>query len=463
MQENPQEYATQAVKEHQILIAQEPFRYESYHALFNIYRKSNQFDKAYSPRPHAGVPQAGHARGAADPRQVRHERVPAGASALPEEILRRHVFHPDEDLFLTGILGSIAPGDRGVACQPAARVPQASTSARTSTPTRAPVSPHGQVRHSSSSTSASRTSTSGRTTRAMSRCSTRSATVASTRRWSCSRTCSSARTRSTSPSPSAGTWPTSHLPHYAYVALDRSPQNLKQVFLACMHMCDMETGGNRQELDQIAREILSRLPGQRPRPDAQPHAPLRRGRRLHRRQEVGRSAPRSRAYRHRLPAVRRPHHRRAPDLPGQAGFGSAMTPKDKIKELVLYSISEDYFKARSIGASVAWRSRACCPWDEGPRGRPRPPLGAFGRPTVTACETLSPVRPVGAAARRGGWAVVGASDGARRGMRLRSRQSLDTRAPGRAPPRRRVAVDRGSLSCGWRAARCRGCPGPRRS
>ena len=31
-----------------------------------------------------------------------------------------------------------------------------------------------------------------------------------------------------------------------------------------------------------------------------------------------------------------------------------MTPKDKIKELVLYSISEDYFKARKgIGIAVA--------------------------------------------------------------------------------------------------------------
>ena len=38
----------------------------------------------------------------------------------------------------------------------------------------------------------------------------------------------------------------------------------------------------------------------------------------------------------------------------QAAFGSAMTPKDKIKELVLYSINEDYFKARkAIGLSVA--------------------------------------------------------------------------------------------------------------
>jgi hypothetical protein len=38
----------------------------------------------------------------------------------------------------------------------------------------------------------------------------------------------------------------------------------------------------------------------------------------------------------------------------QSMMGSAMSPKDKIKELVLYSISEDYFAARrAIGLSVA--------------------------------------------------------------------------------------------------------------
>ncbi len=31
--DNPTAFATQAVKEHQVLIAQEPFRYASYHAL----------------------------------------------------------------------------------------------------------------------------------------------------------------------------------------------------------------------------------------------------------------------------------------------------------------------------------------------------------------------------------------------------------------------------------------------
>ncbi|NJK30990.1 MAG: hypothetical protein HC927_00500 [Deltaproteobacteria bacterium] len=34
-------------------------------------------------------------------------------------------------------------------------------------------------------------------------------------------------------------------------------------------------------------------------------------------------------------------------------LGSTMTPKDKIKELVLYSISEDYFEARrAVGIQV---------------------------------------------------------------------------------------------------------------
>ena len=37
----------------------------------------------------------------------------------------------------------------------------------------------------------------------------------------------------------------------------------------------------------------------------------------------------------------------------QQQLGSAMTPKDKIKELVLYSISEDFFQARrAIGMQV---------------------------------------------------------------------------------------------------------------
>ena len=45
--DDPSEYVDSAVREHQILIANEPFRYESYHALFSIYTKAQQVDKAF--------------------------------------------------------------------------------------------------------------------------------------------------------------------------------------------------------------------------------------------------------------------------------------------------------------------------------------------------------------------------------------------------------------------------------
>ncbi len=47
LDENPTEYAPRAVAAHQSLIAQEPYRIESYHALYNIYNSSNQVDKAF--------------------------------------------------------------------------------------------------------------------------------------------------------------------------------------------------------------------------------------------------------------------------------------------------------------------------------------------------------------------------------------------------------------------------------
>lgn len=41
MSDSPAEYADQAVREHQILIASELFRYESYYAPFNVYVRAN--------------------------------------------------------------------------------------------------------------------------------------------------------------------------------------------------------------------------------------------------------------------------------------------------------------------------------------------------------------------------------------------------------------------------------------
>ncbi len=143
-------------------------------------------------------------------------------------------------------------------------------------------------------------------------------------------------------------------PHYAYVTIDRSPQSLKQVFMACMRICGMPVQGDTAALDSIAREIFKPDERWRARPAAQPDAEVHRGRRLDRRQDAGRLAAELTGY--------RVGFLLCGDLPTSALMisqessllGSTMTPKDKIKELVLYSISEDYFKARKgIGIAVA--------------------------------------------------------------------------------------------------------------
>ena len=121
--DNPTEFATQAVKEHQILIAQEPFRYASYHALFNIYFKSKQTDKAFCvARTLVFLKQATPEQqqlydkyNVAEFQQARQR--------LSEETLRRHVFPPGGGLCVTRILGSAPPGVRAVVrpAAPAAR------------------------------------------------------------------------------------------------------------------------------------------------------------------------------------------------------------------------------------------------------------------------------------------------------------------------------------------------------
>ena len=50
-----------------------------------------------------------------------------------------------------------------------------------------------------------------------------------------------------------------YLPHFCFVALDRSPQALKQVFMACLHGVGLPVQGDVAALDQISREIFGRM------------------------------------------------------------------------------------------------------------------------------------------------------------------------------------------------------------
>ncbi|MCA9698689.1 MAG: tetratricopeptide repeat protein, partial [Myxococcales bacterium] len=108
LDDNPTEFAPKAVSAHQALIAQEPYRIESYHALYNIYTTSRQVDKAWC------LAQAlVFLKKATDEQQAfydryRQEGFVRARQRLSETTMRKHVFHPDQDAYLTGILGLVA-------------------------------------------------------------------------------------------------------------------------------------------------------------------------------------------------------------------------------------------------------------------------------------------------------------------------------------------------------------------
>jgi hypothetical protein len=143
-----------------------------------------------------------------------------------------------------------------------------------------------------------------------------------------------------------------YLPHFCYVALERSPQHLKQVFLACLRAVGMPVQGDVAALDIIAREITSRM---EPAHLDQLRSLIQKFVDAGGSTDVKRWAAAAELTAYRVGLLLCHDLRIAGQMISQeqSMLGSTMGPRDKIKELVLYSISEDYFTARrAIGVTV---------------------------------------------------------------------------------------------------------------
>ncbi len=350
MEISPREYVDAAVREHQVLIANEPFRYESYHALFNIYVNASETDKAYCV---ASV--LSFLKKATDQEQAFVDRLKRGdfvmaRQRLSEDTLRRHVFHPDQDLYLTGILGLIAPA---VAAWRAVPLPG------TLSPTERidiQVDPSLFSRMAKYVKDVLNVSTPDVYLRPNDPGDLTLMNIKRDETLHPSLVVFQNLLRGKNDAHlvfALGRYMMDlYLPHYCYIALERSPQHLKQVFLACLRLVGMPVQGDAAALDIIGREIRSRM---------QPAA-LDQLRSLMQKfvdaggsTDVKRWAAASELTAYRVGLLLCHDLRIAGQMISQeqSMLGSAMGPRDKIKELVLYSISEDYFTARrAIGVTV---------------------------------------------------------------------------------------------------------------
>ena len=350
MRDNPAEFVDSAVRQHQVLIAHEPFRYASYHALFNIYVSAGQIDKAYCVAMVLNFLKKANAQEEAFFQKHHRQDLVQARQRLGEDVLRRHVFHPDEDIYLTGILGLVAPAIAAwqardlpptikkkeridITTDPSLfsryakyvkdvlNLPQPDVYMRPKEPgdlTILNVKVDNQVRPSMIAF------------QNLLRNKSDKHLVFALGRYMMDL----------------------YLPHYAYVVLDRSPQSLKQVFLACLLIGGMPVQGDQAALQQIAREITARMPAGAV---DQLRTLLRKFVEAGGSADVKKWAAAAELTNYRVGMLLCGDLTAAAQMISheQVMLGSTMSPKDKIKELVLYCLSEDFFAARrAIGVAV---------------------------------------------------------------------------------------------------------------
>ncbi|MCA9704416.1 MAG: hypothetical protein KDK70_01055 [Myxococcales bacterium] len=356
MVDRPHAHVDAAARQHYALIASEPFRYASYHALHELHRRAGRVDAAWcvaavlvfleqaTPEEEAYYQQ--HCW--PDLRPNFPPNFPLATQRVSDVTLQ-HVFHPDQDLYVTGIMGLIAPA---VAMWRAVELP-GSLGARDRIDVSVDPSLLSRITkyvkdvlNVSQPDVYLRPDDPGDLTlmniKRSDRLRPTMVVLQNLLRAETERHLLFALGHAM-----MDLYP----PHFCFVALDRSPQALKQVLLACLHGVGLRVQGDVAALDQISREIFGRM---QPAARDQLRSLLQKLVEAGRSVDVQRWAAASELTACRVGLLLCADLRAASQMLSQEqtllGVGATMSPRDKVRELVLYGISEDYFAARrSLG------------------------------------------------------------------------------------------------------------------
>ncbi|MCA9670158.1 MAG: tetratricopeptide repeat protein, partial [Myxococcales bacterium] len=103
------DYADKAVNQHHTLIKKQPFKIESYKALRKIYMDSGQYDKAWCLCATLAFLKKADGEEQQFYEQYRQRGFVRAKARMTDETWQRFVFHPDEDRWIGAIFASIAP------------------------------------------------------------------------------------------------------------------------------------------------------------------------------------------------------------------------------------------------------------------------------------------------------------------------------------------------------------------
>jgi golgin subfamily B member 1 len=348
---DPREFIEPLIRTHFTILRLEPYRFASYHRLFEIYLARRELDKAFCvARTLVFLKQANAQESALYGRYPQPEFRKI-RQRLSEDMLRRCVFHPDAEVTISAVLGLVAP------VLAAWRVKQLPY----------PLRPSDRVDLDDSATPVaqmlvyvSQVIGLGLPDLYLRPDEPGDLTVLNVQREGRVRPTVIAQANALrEKSENALVFLVGrnaldlYPPHFGFMVIDRSPENLKDVLYACMLVCGTKPLEPSPGVAACARELRQHLT---PVVLDQIGALLRRLVSGDTVADVKRWARATELAGYRVGYLLCDDLATAAHAISQEQrmLGSFLTPKDALRELIVYSVSEDYFQARrALGLNVA--------------------------------------------------------------------------------------------------------------